>query len=75
MLLFTFAGFTIFTMACALVSNWTLLLILRFIVGAFASAPISIVGGMYTDIHEDPVYRGRAIAILMGIRLYNPKSA
>lgn len=73
-MLCTFAGFTIFTMACALAPNWPVLLIFRFVVGAFASAPISVVGGMYADIYEDPVYRGRAVAVLIGVRLHSQDS-
>lgn len=71
-LLATFAGFTLFTMACALAPSWPALLVFRFIVGCFASAPISVVGGMYADIYDDPVYRGRAVAVLIGVKPSNP---
>ena len=66
-LLLSFTGFTIFTMACALAKSWTTLLIFRFLTGAFASGPITVVGGMYADIYHDPVYRGRAVAVLLGV--------
>lgn len=69
-MLLTFAGFTIFTMACALAPSWPGLLVFRFLTGAFASAPISVVGGMYADIYDDPIPRGRAVAALLGVRLY-----
>lgn len=63
----TFSGFTIATLACALVRSWAGLVILRFLAGAAASAPITIVGGIYADIYDDPVSRGRAMALFMAV--------
>lgn len=63
-MLSTFCGYTIFTMACALAPNWPALLIFRFLSGAFASAPITVVGGIFADIYDDPVRRGQAIALI-----------
>jgi MFS family permease len=64
----TFFLFTIFTMACALAPNFPALLIFRLLVGINASSPISVTGGVYADIYNDPVTRGRAMAIFMGVR-------
>ena len=66
-LIVAFAGFTIFTMACAVAPTWPGLLVLRFLVGAFASGPITVVGGMFADIYDDPVSRGRSVAVLIGV--------
>jgi MFS family permease len=63
----TFFFFTIFTMACALAPNFPALLIFRILVGINASSPISVTGGVYADIYDDPVTRGRAMAMFMGV--------
>lgn len=44
-----FIGYTIFTLACAVAPNWAALNVFRFLVGVFASCPISVVGGY---VHE-----------------------
>ncbi|KAK4946862.1 hypothetical protein LTR66_014240 [Elasticomyces elasticus] len=41
----TFVGFIIFTLACALAPNWPALLIFRLLAGVSASSPVAIVGG------------------------------
>ncbi|KAI1815190.1 MFS transporter [Poronia punctata] len=56
-MLSTFFGFTVFTLACALAPTWPALLIFRFLSSAFASAPITVVGGIFADIYDDPVRR------------------
>lgn len=63
----TFVLFTIFTMACAVAPNFTSLLIFRFITGVNASSPISVTGGIYADVYDDPVSRGRAMAVFMAV--------
>lgn len=63
----TFSLFTIFTLACAVAPNWPALLIFRLIVGINAACPISVVGGVYADILNDPVTRGRAMAMFMAV--------
>lgn len=52
-MLSTFFGFTVFTLACALAPTWPALLVFRFLSGAFASAPITVVGGIFADIYDD----------------------
>ncbi|CZT52892.1 related to fluconazole resistance protein (FLU1) [Rhynchosporium secalis] len=59
----TFSLFTLSTMAAALAPNWTSLLIFRLLAGIGASAPISVVGGIYADIYESPIARGRSVAV------------
>lgn len=63
----TFVIFTIFTMACALAPNWPALLVFRFVCGINASSAIAVVGGLYADVFDDPVIRGRAMAIFMAV--------
>jgi MFS family permease len=66
-MLSTFGGFTVFTMACALAPNFPALLIFRLLTGINASSPIAVVGGIYADIHNDPVTRGRSMSVFMGV--------
>jgi predicted MFS family arabinose efflux permease len=68
----TFFFFTIFTMAYALAPNFPALLIFRILVGINASSPVSVTGGIYADIYDDPVTRGRAMAMFMGVCFFCP---
>ena len=63
-LLSSFAVYTLFTLACALASNWPALLLFRFIVGVGASAPPTILGGLFADIYPGLINRGRAVMLL-----------
>lgn len=63
----SFLVFTLFTLACAVAPNWPSFLFFRLICGINASSPIAVVGGMYADIYNDPVTRGRALAIFMAV--------
>jgi MFS family permease len=51
-LLPTFFCFTSFTLGCALAQNWNALVVLTLLTGLVASAPITIVRGVYADIYE-----------------------
>lgn len=63
----TFFAYTIFTMACALAPNWAALLVFRLLTGVNASSPIAVIGGVYADIFGDPVTRGKAMSVFMGV--------
>jgi MFS family permease len=63
----SFILFTIFTMGCALAPSWSALLVLRFFTGVNASSPIAVIGGIYADIYDNPVTRGRAMAVFIGV--------
>lgn len=63
----SFVFFTIFTMACAVAPNWPAFLVFRFLSGVCASSAIAIVGGLFADIYDDPVIRGRAMAFFMAV--------
>lgn len=65
-----FGMFLLFSMACALAPNWPALIVFRFFVGLGAACAISVVGGVYADIFDDPVSRGRAMAAFMAVRLH-----
>lgn len=59
----TFTIFMLSTLACALSNSWPLLLSFRLIAGICASAPITVVSGVYSDIFPDPETRGRALTL------------
>ena len=58
-----FGLYTVFTLACALAPTWPALLVFRFLVGLGASAPQAILGGMFSDVFPELIYRGRAITV------------
>ena len=68
----SFILYTVFTMSCAVAPTWPALLIFRLLCGICASGPIAIVGGLYADIYDDPVTRGRAMALFMGATMLGP---
>lgn len=68
LMLGTFFFYTVFTLACALAPNWPALLIFRLLQGIGAASPISVVGGIYADLFDNPVARGRAMACFMAVR-------
>jgi len=67
----SFVVFTLFTLACAVAPNWPSFLVFRLICGINASSPIAVVGGIFADIYNDPVTRGRAMAVFMAVRINN----
>jgi len=60
----SFAVYTVFTMACALAPKWPALLIFRFLCGFGASAPQTVLGGMFADIYPDLLPRGKAVMLV-----------
>jgi multidrug resistance protein len=68
----TFALYTAFTLGCALAPTWAGLIVMRFLVGVGASTPISIIGGIYSDVWGTPKARGRAMALFMGATTWGP---
>ena len=67
----TFILFTIFTLCCAVAPNWPALLIFRWLAGMNASSAIAVVGGLYADIYNNPISRGRAMAFFMAVSFVN----
>lgn len=64
----SFTAYVLFTLACALATNYPMLLAFRALSGMVAAAPIAIVGGQYADVYCDPVERGKAMAWFMTVR-------
>lgn len=54
-MLYIFVVYCGFTLGCALAPNWPLFLVFGLICGMMASAPIAVVGGLYSDIHRGPL--------------------
>ncbi|KAG9242430.1 major facilitator superfamily domain-containing protein [Calycina marina] len=71
-MIWSFFFFTIFTIGCAVAPNWTSLIVFRLFVGIFAACPNSIIGAIYADVYDDPVLRGRAIAVFVGATAVGP---
>ena len=63
----TFTMYTLATLACALAPTWPAFLVFRLLAGISASSPISVIGGLFADVYNDPVERGRAMALLMAV--------
>ena len=68
-MLSSFIIFTLFTLACAVAPNWPSFLVFRLICGIMASSPIAVIGGIFADIFNDPVTRGRAVSMFMTVSL------
>lgn len=64
-MIYSFALFTILSIASALSPNFTALVILRLFTGIGGSCAISVVGGICADCYHNPISRGRAMAIFM----------
>ncbi|CAK4031169.1 related to fluconazole resistance (FLU1) [Lecanosticta acicola] len=58
----TYSAFTLFMMAVALAPNWGAFVGFRFLAGLFGNTPISVTGGLYADVFDNPVHRGWAVA-------------
>jgi MFS family permease len=69
-MIYSFALFTIFSIATAVAPNFAALIIFRLIVGIGGSCAISVVGGICADIYHDPRSRGRSMAIFMVCSLH-----
>ncbi|RDW85896.1 MFS general substrate transporter-10 [Coleophoma crateriformis] len=71
-MLSTFFGYTVFALGSALAPTWAVFLFFRFICGVMASSPITVTGGIYADIYQDPISRGRAMAVFIGGTVFGP---
>ena len=71
----TFILFTIFTMACGVAPNWAALIIFRTLCGICASCPIAVTGGLFADVYQSPLARGRTMALSMAITTAGPQFA
>lgn len=64
-MVYSFAILTIFSIASAVAPNFAALVVFRLLTGIGGSAAISVVGGICADVWQDPVARGRSMAIFM----------
>lgn len=71
-MILTFAIYTAFSLGCALAPSWAGLIVMRLLAGVGACTPISIIGGIYSDIWATPKARGRAMALFMGATTWGP---
>jgi len=71
-MILTFAIYTAFSLGCALAPSWAGLIVMRLLAGVGACTPISIIGGIYSDIWGTPKARGRAMALFMGATTWGP---
>ncbi|KAF7554147.1 hypothetical protein G7Z17_g3125 [Cylindrodendrum hubeiense] len=60
----SFLGYLVFTLACSWAPNYAALLVFRLLCGINAAAPLSVVNGLCADILDNPSQRGIAIAIV-----------
>lgn len=68
----TFMCYMIWVLGTALAPTWTGFLFFRLLTGFFGSTPISLTGGLFADILENPVWRGRSIAWFMAVASWGP---
>ncbi|KAJ5685009.1 hypothetical protein N7536_007628 [Penicillium majusculum] len=68
----TYLAYTCFTLACALSPTFESLLVFRFFCGVNGSVPNAVLGGMYSDIYDEPDKRGRAMSIFMFTAIAGP---
>lgn len=63
----SFTGYLIFTLACSFASSFPLLLVFRLLTGINAAAPVTVASGLFADILDNPSQRGVGIALYMAI--------
>lgn len=68
----TYLAYASFTLACALSPTFEALLVFRFFCGLNGSVPNAVLGGLYSDIYNEPDRRGRAMAIFMFMAIAGP---
>ncbi|PWW78652.1 MFS general substrate transporter [Tuber magnatum] len=70
-----FSWYTAMSIGCALAPNIGALLGFRFLTGVGASAPLSIAGAQLADLWDDPIKRGRLVAIFCVCTMIGPTLA
>ncbi|BCS19890.1 uncharacterized protein APUU_20322A [Aspergillus puulaauensis] len=71
-LIVTYLIYVLFTLACALSPNLEALLVFRFFCGVVGSVPNSVLGGLYSDIYDEPEQRGNAMALFLFTAIAGP---
>ncbi|CZT15291.1 related to fluconazole resistance protein (FLU1) [Ramularia collo-cygni] len=67
-----FGVYAAFMAACAVAPGWASFCGFRLLTGLFGAAPISLTGGLFADVLDDPVWRGRAISWFMTVASMGP---
>ncbi|KAG0642276.1 major facilitator superfamily domain-containing protein [Tuber brumale] len=70
-----FSWYSIMSIGCALAPNIGALLAFRFLAGIGASAPLSVAGAQIADVWDDPVKRGRLVAVFCACTMVAPTLA
>ncbi|KAG9250714.1 major facilitator superfamily domain-containing protein [Emericellopsis atlantica] len=68
----TFLGYLVFTLACSGAPTYGALLALRLLCGINAAAPTTVISGLYADILDNPSQRGFALSTYMTITTFGP---
>ncbi|KAI9660530.1 MAG: hypothetical protein M1821_009881 [Bathelium mastoideum] len=71
-LISSFSMYLLWMMASALAPTWAAFNVFRFLAGVCASCPISVVGGLFADVFNDLITRGRALAVFMASTCLGP---
>ncbi|CAG9950421.1 unnamed protein product [Clonostachys rosea f. rosea IK726] len=74
-MILSYLGFLVFMLACSGAPNYPALLAFRLLSGVNAAAPFSVVGGLYSDILDDPHKRGQSIAAFMVLNTWGAFAA
>ncbi|CAG9990024.1 unnamed protein product [Clonostachys byssicola] len=74
-MILSYLGFFVFMLACSGAPNYPALLAFRLLSGINAAAPFSVVGGLYSDIMDDPHKRGQSIAAFMVLNTWGAFAA
>ncbi|KAL5360215.1 major facilitator superfamily domain-containing protein [Aspergillus floccosus] len=69
----SYIGYTAFTLGCALAPSYESLLAFRLLCGLNAAAPNAVLGGLYSDIYNDPQKRGIAMGLFMFMTALGPE--
>ncbi|KAI9924919.1 hypothetical protein MW887_006322 [Aspergillus wentii] len=69
----SYIGYTMFTMACALAPSYSSLLGFRLLCGLNAATPNAVLGGLYSDIYDHPKERGIAMSLFMFVTPFGPE--
>lgn len=68
----TYFLYMVFTLACALSPNFDALLVFRLLCGIAGSVPNSVLGGLYSDIYDNPDQRGKAMTLFIFTAIAGP---
>ncbi|KAF2124722.1 MFS general substrate transporter [Dothidotthia symphoricarpi CBS 119687] len=71
-MIYSYALFTVFSIASAVSPNFSALVVFRLFAGIGGSCAISVVGGICADVYHNPISRGRSMAIFMAATTFGP---